>query len=78
MACPYFKAVEDPRKRATAGVLGYCAGYCDEKLRIPSLGEYQRHCAAERQIGCAVFDFRAQEGSSFVFSKDFRGSQRER
>ncbi|GEM_PF-2901274 len=60
MPCVYFRPVTDPKRKATTGVVGYCAGYSEQKLRIPSLAEYQKHCSTNEQTGCSVFNFRTK------------------
>jgi len=61
MSCIFFRAVSDPKQKDTAGVLGYCVGYSEEKLRVPSLEEYRKHCTSGNQEGCCVYDFRARD-----------------
>jgi len=60
MSCIFFRAVSDPKQQFTAGVLGYCAGYSEEKLRVPSVEEYRVYCVSENQKGCCVYDYRAR------------------
>ncbi len=62
MPCEYFREVKDDKRKSTAGVLGYCAGYSEEKLRIPTVEEYRNFCTTDNQRGCPVFDYR--EGGS--------------
>jgi len=69
MPCKYFRKVKDDKRRSTAGVLGYCAGYSEEKLRIPTLEEYKNFCSTEKQRGCPVFDYR----ESSLFKKQSGG-----
>ena len=61
MPCIYFIEIKDSKKKATAGVYGYCTGYSREKLRIPSLEEYEKYCTSNCQDGCKVFEFRMKQ-----------------
>jgi len=77
MSCIFFRAVSDPKQKVTAGVLGYCIGYSEEKLRVPSLEEYRKYCTAGRQEGCCVYDFRARdETAAQVIRKTLRSNTR--
>jgi hypothetical protein len=59
MRCPFYRAVraECPLKE----VRGYCTGYLNGKLRIPSICEEMSLCLTRNYPGCQVFNTRMKE-----------------
>ena len=59
MRCPFYQAVqvEGPLKK----VKGYCTGYLNGKLRIPSIYEEMNLCLTGNYPGCQVFNTRMKE-----------------
>jgi hypothetical protein len=59
MRCPFYQAVqvEGPLKEAK----GYCTGYLNGKLRIPSIYEEMSLCLTRNYPDCQVFKTRMKE-----------------
>ena len=57
--CPYF---DRAKTRGRYPIAGYCLGYRDGRLRIPTVGEFTRYCTTVLHGECNVFRVRlAQE-----------------
>ncbi len=58
MKCPYYRAIatEDLLQK----VKGYCDGYSNGKLRVPTLYEETNFCSAGNFSKCPVFKTRAK------------------
>lgn len=66
MICPFYQAVqaEDPLKK----VKGYCVGYLNGKLRIPSIYEEVTLCTTMNYRTCQVFSVRMEEEATDRFA----------
>jgi hypothetical protein len=53
--CPYLERIDAAGRRH---VLGYCHGYEDGRLRIPTVAEFDRFCTMDEHIECNVYRVR--------------------
>ncbi len=53
--CPYLQGTDAPRRYPVAG---YCLGYRDGRLRIPSMAEFTRYCTSPLHVECNVYRVR--------------------
>lgn len=54
-ACPYFERAKTQRRYP---IEGYCLGYRDGRLRIPTVAEFARYCTTVLHLECNVFRVR--------------------
>lgn len=57
-SCPFLKEVEGDWNYP---VQGFCTGYSDGRLRIPSIFEYRTLCTCSRYVYCETYRYRLGE-----------------